>query len=62
MPGGPADSDGRLEPGDKIISVNNFKICNSDMQYAIDVIKSAPRGVIRIGVLKPIKAPAVGTS
>lgn len=68
MPRGPAQVDGRLEPGDKIISVNNFQIRDSNMQNAVNVIKSTPRGRITIGVLKPIKAvrtcfenkPAIG--
>ncbi|XP_071953522.1 multiple PDZ domain protein-like isoform X2 [Antedon mediterranea] len=54
VPDGVAEIDGRLLPGDRLISVNesNLEDCNLDM--AVQALKGAPIGVVRIGVAKPI--------
>ncbi|ESN92761.1 hypothetical protein HELRODRAFT_189608 [Helobdella robusta] len=53
--GGAAEVDGRLQPGDQLISVNNTPILRSNLEVALTALKQVPRGLIRIGVLKPLK-------
>lgn len=51
--GGTADRDGRLEPGDKLMYVNNISLKNESLENVVGVLKSVRPGIVRIGVLKP---------
>jgi C-terminal processing protease CtpA/Prc len=55
VPGGVAQMDGRLEPGDRLVSVNGINVYNSSLETAVQALTGAPRGVVRITVFKPEK-------
>lgn len=57
VPGGVAQIDGRLVPGDRLISVNEILLVNATLSQAVDALKGAPKGVVRIGILKPLPIP-----
>ncbi|XP_075059099.1 tyrosine-protein phosphatase non-receptor type 13 isoform X3 [Mixophyes fleayi] len=44
-PGGPADLDGRLKPGDRLISVNSVSLEGVSHQAALDILQSSPEDV-----------------
>lgn len=54
VPGGVAQLDGRLIPGDRLLSVNDTMLENASLDQAVQVLKGAPKGVVRIGVAKPL--------
>ncbi|EYC45527.1 hypothetical protein Y032_0424g1211, partial [Ancylostoma ceylanicum] len=54
VPGGLAQSDGRIVPGDRLLFVNQHDLSNSSLERAVAVLKAAPLGKIRIGIAKPI--------
>ncbi|CAJ0608515.1 unnamed protein product [Cylicocyclus nassatus] len=54
VPGGLAQSDGRIVPGDRLLFVNQHDLSNSSLERAVAVLKAAPLGRIRIGIAKPI--------
>ncbi|XP_033115091.1 multiple PDZ domain protein-like isoform X2 [Anneissia japonica] len=54
VPGGVAETDGRLLPGDRLISVNDSNLENCNLDIAVQALKGAPIGVVRIGVAKPL--------
>ncbi|CAF93395.1 unnamed protein product, partial [Tetraodon nigroviridis] len=54
VPGGVADQDGRLLPGDRLVFVNDTDLEGSSLDYAVHVLKSTGYGPIRIGVAKPL--------
>lgn len=54
VPGGVADSDGRLLPGDRLMSVNDVDLVRSTLEHAVHVLKTTGYGVVRIGVAKPL--------
>lgn len=60
VPGGVAQLDGRLIPGDRLLFVNNVNLENSSLDQAVQALKGAPKGVVRIGVAKPL--PMTDTS
>jgi len=53
VPGGVAQLDGRLEPGDRLISVNRMNLFNATLEEAVQALKGTPRGVVTLQVLKP---------
>uniref|UniRef100_G3UJR8 Multiple PDZ domain protein n=1 Tax=Loxodonta africana TaxID=9785 RepID=G3UJR8_LOXAF len=53
VPGGIAEKDGRLLPGDRLMFVNDVNLENSSLEEAVQALKGAPSGV-RIGVAKPL--------
>jgi C-terminal processing protease CtpA/Prc len=56
VPGGVADCDGRLTPGDQIVSVNGVDISGCSMEEAVARIKLAPLGApltLHVRRLKP---------
>lgn len=53
VPGGVAQQDGRLIPGDRLLFVNDINLENASLDEAVQVLKGAPRGVVQIGVAKP---------
>lgn len=54
VPGGVADRDGRLLPGDRLMFVNETELEGSSLDYAVHVLKSTGYGPVRIGVAKPL--------
>ncbi|XP_051019673.1 multiple PDZ domain protein isoform X2 [Acomys russatus] len=54
VPGGIAEKDGRLLPGDRLMCVNNINLVNSSLEEAVEALKGAPSGTVRIGVAKPL--------
>lgn len=50
---GIAYRDGRLEPGDKIMFVNDVPLKNHTLDTVVNVLKSVPPGRVTIGVTKP---------
>lgn len=54
VPGGVAEQDGRLLPGDRLMFVNNINLENSCLEEAVQALKGAPTGTVKIGVAKPL--------
>lgn len=57
VPGGVAQLDGRLIPGDRLLFVNDTLLENASLDQAVQALKGAPKGVVRIGVAKPLPIP-----
>ncbi|XP_039276645.1 LOW QUALITY PROTEIN: patj homolog [Nilaparvata lugens] len=57
VPGGVAQVDGRLIPGDRLLSVNDTALDNASLDQAVQALKGAAKGVVRIGVAKPLPIP-----
>ncbi|RZF43874.1 hypothetical protein LSTR_LSTR007210 [Laodelphax striatellus] len=57
VPGGVAQVDGRLIPGDRLLSVNSTALDNASLDQAVQALKGAPKGLVRIGVAKPLPIP-----
>lgn len=56
IPGGVAQTDGRLIPGDRLLAVNNTILEHASLDRAVQVLKGAPKGVVRITVAKPLSS------
>lgn len=54
VPGGVAQQDGRLIPGDRLMFVNNVPLGNASLDTAVQALKGAAQGTVRIGVSKPL--------
>ncbi|XP_063548505.1 patj homolog [Cydia strobilella] len=54
VPGGVAQQDGRLIPGDRLLFVNDQNLSDASLEQAVAALKGAARGVVRIGVAKPL--------
>ncbi|KAM5331378.1 multiple PDZ domain protein isoform 2-T4 [Glossophaga mutica] len=54
VPGGVAEKDGRLLPGDRLMFVNDVNLENSSLEEAVQALKGAPSGIVKIGVAKPL--------
>ncbi|XP_056661393.1 multiple PDZ domain protein isoform X36 [Monodelphis domestica] len=54
VPGGIAEQDGRLLPGDRLMFVNDINLENGSLEEAVQALKGAPSGTVRIGVAKPL--------
>lgn len=57
VPGGVAQTDGRLIPGDRLLSVNSVNLEHASLDQAVQALKGAPRGVVTIAVAKPLPIP-----
>ena len=62
VPGGVAQADGRVTPGDRLLFVNDVDLSNSTLQHAVGVLKKAPMGLVKIGIAKPVHMNEVGFS
>ena len=62
VPGGVAQVDGGLVPGDRLVYVNNVNLENATLDQAVQALKGAERGTVRIGVAKPLPLPDIGES
>lgn len=58
VPGGVAQLDGRLIPGDRLLFVNEMNLENASLDQAVQALKGAPKGGVRIGVAKPLPMAA----
>ncbi|XP_063932758.1 inaD-like protein isoform X3 [Zophobas morio] len=56
VPGGVAQLDGRLIPGDRLLSVNDINLEHATLDRAVQVLKGAHKGPVRIAVAKPLTA------
>ncbi|XP_049650657.1 multiple PDZ domain protein isoform X8 [Accipiter gentilis] len=54
VPGGVAEQDGRLLPGDRLMFVNDTNLENGSLEEAVQALKGAPTGTVKIGVAKPL--------
>lgn len=54
VPGGVAQMDGRLIPGDRLLFVNETRLENASLDQAVQALKGAPKGIVQIGVAKPL--------
>jgi multiple PDZ domain protein len=54
VPSGVAQIDGRLIPGDRLVSVNNIDLSNATLEEAVQALKGLQRGVVQIGICKPL--------
>ncbi|XP_054843001.1 multiple PDZ domain protein [Eublepharis macularius] len=54
VPGGVAEQDGRLLPGDRLMFVNDVNLENGSLEESVQALKGAPMGTVRIGVAKPL--------
>ncbi|KAK7101023.1 multiple PDZ domain protein-like isoform X2 [Littorina saxatilis] len=54
VPGGVAQQDGRLVPGDRLMFVNSINLEQASLDEAAQALKGAPKGIVRIGVAKPL--------
>lgn len=57
VPGGVAQLDGRLIPGDRLLFVNDTNLEDASLDQAVQALKGAPKGLVRIGVAKPLPIP-----
>ncbi|XP_053620447.1 inaD-like protein isoform X2 [Plodia interpunctella] len=57
--GGAAAADGRLAPGDRLVAVNGRDVARCPLAAAVRAIKGAPRGIVTIGVAKPLPCSTV---
>lgn len=53
VPGGVAEKHGDISPGDRVMSVNGVSIKNATLDQAVQALKGAPRGIVRVGVARP---------
>lgn len=54
VPGGVAERDGRLLPGDRLMFVNATDLENAALEDAVQALKGATLGAVQIGVAKPL--------
>ncbi|XP_008943122.1 PREDICTED: multiple PDZ domain protein [Merops nubicus] len=54
VPGGVAEQDGRLLPGDRLMFVNDTSLEHGSLEEAVQALKGAPAGTVKIGVAKPL--------
>lgn len=58
VPGGAAERQGGLLPGDQLVSVNHTQLDSLSLAQSVDVLKAAKPGTVRLGIRKPL---VVGT-
>lgn len=54
VPGGSAEKNGEISPGDRVMSVNGVSIKNATLDQAVQALKGAPRGVVKVGIARPL--------
>ncbi|KAM7012175.1 inaD-like protein isoform 2-T2 [Tautogolabrus adspersus] len=54
VPGSSAEHHGGLLPGDQLVSVNQTQVDLLTLNEAVEVLKSAPSGTVRLGIRKPL--------
>lgn len=56
IPGGVAQADGHLIPGDKLVAVNDINVEHASLDEAVRVLKGAPKGIVKLAVAKPLNS------
>ncbi|CAG9860750.1 unnamed protein product [Phyllotreta striolata] len=56
VPNGPAEQNGKITPGDRLISVNGKIIRNATLDQAVQALKGTPQGVVKLGIAKPLSS------
>ncbi|XP_065812339.1 inaD-like protein [Labrus bergylta] len=59
VPGSPAERHGGLLPGDQLVSVNQTQVDLLTLNEAVEVLKAAPSGTVRLGIRKPLVVDGV---
>lgn len=59
VPGGVAQQDGRIVPGDRLLFINAVDLSNASLAEAVAALKAAPLGLVHLGIAKPIPYDAV---
>ncbi|CAH2044810.1 unnamed protein product, partial [Iphiclides podalirius] len=54
VPGGVAEKNGEISPGDQVVSVNGVRIKNATLDQAVQALKGSPRGIVRVGIARPL--------
>ncbi|ENN77768.1 hypothetical protein YQE_05740, partial [Dendroctonus ponderosae] len=54
VPNGPAEANGQITPGDRIISVNDVIIKNFTLDQAVQTLKGTLPGIVTLGISKPL--------
>lgn len=54
VPGGVAEKSGEISPGDRVMSVNGASIKNATLDQAVQALKGAPRGIVKVGIARPL--------
>ena len=57
VPNGVAQLDGRILPGCRLVSVNSTSLENSSLDFAVKCLKEAPKGLVKLGIQKPLPYP-----
>lgn len=52
--GGVAQQNGNLMPGDRLLGVNDISLENASLDLAVQALKSAPIGLVKLTVAKPL--------
>jgi len=55
--GGVAQLDGRLMPGDRLVAVNDIILENMTLVDVIQILKSTPKGPVKLSICKPLPYP-----
>jgi C-terminal processing protease CtpA/Prc len=55
--GGVAQLDGRLVPGDRLVAVNDIILENMTLNDVILILKSTPKGPVKLSISKPLPYP-----
>ena len=54
VPGGVAQVDGRIVPGDRIMHVNSIILHHASLDTAVQALKGAAFGPVKIGIARPV--------
>lgn len=57
VPGGVAQVDGRIIPGDRLVAVNDLTLENMNLDDVIEILKSTPKGLVKLSLSKPLPYP-----
>ena len=57
VPGGVAQIDGRILPGDRLVAVNDITLENMYLDDVIKILKSTPQGSVKLSLSKPLPYP-----
>ncbi len=57
VPGGVAQLDGRLVPGDRLVAVNDIILENMTLDDVIIILKSTLKGPVKLSISKPLPYP-----